>query len=118
MEKYLRNHGHHVDSEKDADKIKMCVNLLNRLIDDNYYDMVFKKHNKKWGEPKFNCVDIKNKANCSELKIVRSNVVTKEDEKKENNEYRNLMQTENDLRQQDIDYLFETIRKYHQKWWD
>lgn len=108
MEECLRNHSHYVNSEKDADRIKICVNLINRLMNDEYHDMVFKKHYEKWGKPKFNWIDTKD----------TPNVITKEDEKKESNEFRNLMQIENNLRQQDIDYLFETIRKYHQGWWD
>jgi len=61
MEKYLIKHGHSTNAEKDADRIKICVNLLKRLMDDNYYDMVFKKHNEKWGKTEFNWLDSKDK---------------------------------------------------------
>lgn len=118
MERYSRNNGHHVNSERDANRIKICVNLLNRLLNDEYHDIVFKKHYEKWGKPKFNWTDIKDRPNYSELKIIKPNVVTKEDEEKESNEYRNLMQIEANSRQRDIDYLFEIIRKHHQEWWD
>jgi len=118
MEKYLRKYGHSTNAEKDADKIKVCINLLKRLMDDEYYDMVFKKHHEKWGEPKFNWFDLKDKPGYSELKIKRPNVITKKDEEIEKNGYNRLMQVENNLRQQDIDYLFSTIKKYHQGWWD
>jgi len=116
MEKYLRKYSSSVNSEKDADRIKICVNLLKRLMDDDYHDMVFKQHDKKWGAPYFSWIDIKDRPGYSKLKIVKPNVITKEDEEKEISEYRSLMQIEGNSRQQDVDYLFETIRKYHQEW--
>jgi len=118
MEKYLRKYGHSINSEKDADKIKICVNLLKRLMDDEYHDIVFKKHNEKWGAPYFSWPDVKDRPGYSKLKIVKPNVITKEDEEQESNEYRSLMQIESNSRQQDVNYLFEIIRKYHQGWWD
>lgn len=118
MEKYLRKHGHSVNAEKDAHRIKICVTLLKRLLNDEYHDAVFKKHDEKWGELKFNWIELKDKPEFSELKIKRPNVITEKDEKTERNEYNRLMQVENNLKQQDIEYLFETIKKYHQGWWD
>ena len=38
MEEGFRKHGHSVNSEKDADNIKKCVLLLDRLINDDYID--------------------------------------------------------------------------------
>jgi len=38
-EKLLREHGHGVDSEKDADNIKKCVLALDRLIEDEYWKL-------------------------------------------------------------------------------
>jgi len=118
MERYLREHGHSTNAEKDAGRIKTCTNLLKRLMDDEYHDTVFKKHDKKWGEPEFNWGELNDKPGYSELKIKKPNVITKEDEEIESNEYNHLMQVENNLRQRDIDYLFSIIKKYHQGWWD
>ena len=117
MERYLRKYGHSINSEKDADRIKTCTILLKRLLDDEYHDMVFKKHNEKWGELNFHWVET-NDDKYSKLETERQNVVTEKDKKMERNEYNNLIQVENNLRQQDIEYLFETIKKYHQGWWD
>jgi len=118
MEECLRNHSHYIGSEKDADKIKICINLIDRIMDDKYYDMVFNKHNKKWGKPEFNWISMKDGPDYSQLEIKRLNVITDKDKEQEKKEYHNLLNIENNLKQQDVDYLFETIRKYHQKWWD
>ena len=50
-EQFIRNHGVHVNNIKDADKIKVCVILLDRLMKDEYHEMAFKNHSEKWGNP-------------------------------------------------------------------
>jgi len=118
MEKYLRKYGSSINAEKDADRIKTCVNLLKRLMNDEYHDKVFKKHDEKWGKPEFNWIELKDQPKYKELKIKRLNVITEKDKEQEEKEYDNLIKIGNYSKQQDIDYLFETIRKYHQGWWD
>ena len=49
MEKYFRRYGISTQAEKDADKMKKCVLLLDRLIKDDYIDY---KQERRW-EPKF-----------------------------------------------------------------
>ena len=53
MEIQIREYGHHVNKDRDADNIKVCVNLLDRLIADEYSEMAFKRHEEKWGEADF-----------------------------------------------------------------
>jgi hypothetical protein len=36
MEAYIRRYGNHEDSEQDADNIKKCIELINKLIEDDY----------------------------------------------------------------------------------
>jgi len=37
MENYTRQYGYHEDSVRDADNIKKCIELINKLIEDDYY---------------------------------------------------------------------------------
>lgn len=111
MEDLHRNYAHYVGSEKEADRLKLCVLLLDRLIDDNYYDIVFKNHEKKWGSLTLGTSDGK----CN---ISREKVYTEEDSYQEMKESKKLYQKENDLRKQDVDMLFDTIKKYVEGWWD
>lgn len=36
MHKLFKTHGHHINSEKDAQKMLICAELLHRLIEDNH----------------------------------------------------------------------------------
>jgi len=118
MEKYHRKYGHSVNSEKTADEIKLCVNLLDRLIEDNYDEMVFKKHNEKWGESHFHWDECKDKEGYCSLRITRDNVKTDKDKKQEAKEFTQCHKHEENLKKQDIEYLFKTMNKYIQGWWD
>ncbi len=77
MEKNFRKYGMYLYAEKDADKMKKCLLVLNRLIEDDYDVRASEKNSMK--------------------------------ERKYHAEY---------LKQQDIDYLFDTLRKNILTWWD
>ncbi len=117
-EQLIRHNGHHLFHLRDADRIKLCVNLLDRLMNDEYYEMAFKDHDKKWGESDFNWNDSTSHPGCSELKITRPNVTTDEDKKNERKSFRRSSKHEVNLREQDLDLLFKTMRKHIQSWWD
>ena len=118
MEKLHRKYGHCVNSEKMADQIKVCVNLLDRLIKDEYYEMTFKNHEKKWGEAHFNWDNCEDKKGYCSLRIERDNVKTDEDKKQERKQFRRLCKIEANLRKQDVEYLFKIMEKHIQGWWD
>jgi len=118
MEKNIRKYGHHVRNVEDADGIKKCVLLLDRLIKDDYHENVFKYHDEKWGEGDFIFTDSTRYPNCSELHIKYENVKTKEDEKLQSKEYKLLSKKPQELVEQDLDLLFKLMRKNIQTWWD
>jgi len=116
MEKLFRVHGNHVESSKDADDIKICINLLNRILKNEYGEMVFKNHDEKWGEPKFSWETI-DKQECMGLNIIRENVTVKNEEQ-ERKEFKELIKREDILKKQDINYLFNYLAKHIRNWWD
>ncbi len=118
MEKLHRKYGHAVNSEKIANKIKVCVNLLDRLIEDNYDESAFKKHHKKWGEPIFHWDECEDKKGYYSLKIEQKNIKTKKDKDQEAKEFKRCYNHEEMLRKQDVDYLFKLMNKHIQGWWD
>jgi len=77
MEKNFREDGVHLFAEKDANKMKRCVLVLERLMNDDY------------------------DANASTKNSLKERI--------EHADY---------LRQQDVDYLFEILRKNILTWWD
>lgn len=111
MENYHRKYGHFIGSEKTADKMKICINLLDRLIKDEYNDMVFKKHDEKWGHAEMSNY-------LSRLMITRSNINSEKDEEKERKEFLRLCKKECSMRIQDVEYLFKIMSKHIQTWWD
>jgi len=119
MENLHRKYGHSVNSIKTADQIKICAKLLERLIEDEYDEHVFKNHNEKWGETHFHWDECKNKKGYSSLRITRrDNVNTNKEEEQERKEFNRLCKHEDKLRKQDIDYLFKLMNKHIQGWWD
>lgn len=117
MEHHIRNYGYHVRAEQDADNIKTCVLLLKRLKDDEYHENAFKQHYEKWGEPKFEWRE-SDRPDLSELHISHDNVKTEEDKKRERKDFKIACEREDHLKQQDLDLLFNLMRKHIQTWWD
>ena len=110
-EQCIRKHGHHVRNIEDADKIKTCVLLIDRLIEDDYLEKVSKRYYEKWGRPDFNIKD-------GFLDIKYPNVKTKKDKEQESKDYKRLINKEQEMKKQDLDLLFKTMNKHIQSWWD
>lgn len=117
-EQMIRRDGIHINNKKDADKIKKCVLLLDRLLEDEYHENVYKNYYKKWGHPEMNFSDMEDKPGYSKLDIIYPNVETKKDEKLQSKQFRSLSLKEQELKDQDLKILFETMRKHIQTWWD
>ena len=117
-EKHIREHDIHTRAKEDADRIKTCVLLLDRLIEDVYHEMAFKEHDKRWGRPELNWEDIDEPEDCVELHITHKHVHTKEDKEKETKDFRRASTHEANLRKQDRELLFNTLKKHIDSWWD
>ena len=117
MERSFRKYGHHVEAEKDANNMSMCVETLHRLMEEDYQKKAFKKHDEKWGEPSLKFID-SDKKDFKQLLIERPNVKTKEDEEQERKEFRYCLKEEERLTKQDIDYIFDMLKKHIREWWD
>jgi len=118
MEQLIRHHGMHVNNIKDADGIKKCVLLLDRLIADEYGENAFMPHDKKWGKAEMSWHDIDDEPEMCSLEINRSNVKTEEDKKEERKSFKRCSDQEQLSRQQDIEMLFESMKKKIEGWWD
>jgi Holliday junction resolvase-like predicted endonuclease len=101
-----------VNSHLYTKKMKLCVMLLNRIIDDNYLFNVYKYHDEKWGDLDM----IFNDDNS--IHIYRPKVITEEDKIQERKEDKILRKREDYLQKQDINFLFDTMKKHILTWWD
>lgn len=117
MEKFIREDGIHVKNKRDAHKIKVCVLLLERMIEDVYHDHAYENHYKKWGDPHIKFLECEYE-DCHEIKFEYKNVKTEEDEKQKFKEFRRCMKHERYLTQQDLDLLFKMMNKHITSWWD
>ena len=118
METKIRHQGVHLYHIKDADKIKKCVLLLDRLIKDEYHENVHKEYYKKWGRPKMSFKDSKEHPGYSVMDLKYPNVKTIEDDKLQKKQFKMNMDREQQMREQDIELLFTLMRKHIQTWWD
>ena len=116
MEYKFRKDGMHLNNGKDADKMKICILLLDRIIKDEYHDNIFRYHDKKWGEPELSWDEYDNENSI--LNITHKNVLTEGDKKQENKEFRILSKRESKMKQNDVNYLFKLFSKYILMWWD
>jgi hypothetical protein len=118
QQKHIRTHDNHLSAKSDADKIMICVHLLDRLINDEYHEMAMKHHDAKWGDGKMEFTEYADDPNLHKLNIVYDNVHTEEDEAKEEKDFKRAMEHEKYLRDQDKNMLFDMMKKYIEGWWD
>ncbi|RLC78273.1 MAG: hypothetical protein DRI61_10145 [Chloroflexi bacterium] len=110
-EKEISN-GLNVEADKVADKIKLCVMLLNRIIDRDYDGNADMPVAKKWGELIITCEDL------AVIDIRREKAITDSDIKKSNKETRAASIHAGYMVAQDTEYLFKTMTKHIHGWWD
>ena len=116
MEKLIRNHGIHLYAEKDADRIHKAVMIIDRILEDDYHELAFRSHDKKWGELSIDWIDSDNDG-YKEAKFNRPNV-DEENEEQERKEFLRWTKHSEYLKKQDLKYLTDIINKYLYSWWD
>jgi len=116
-ENFTRNHGNHIDRERDADQIKECITILNRLMEDDYLENTFSSFHKKWGEAELNFTKVDDPKSC-EVHIDYPNVKTPEDEENVDKEFKENMEKTKETKNKDLDMLFQLMRNNIEGWWD
>lgn len=116
MEEVHRQDSDHLHSDRYANQIKLCINLLDRIIKDDYLEASILEHDKYWGESHHWTSPTEN-PDFVQLNSARPNVRTPEDMALERKQFRKCMEHEQYLINQDTELLFKTIKKYHRHWW-
>lgn len=117
MEDVHRTDELHEDNELRANEIKECLDILKRINADEYLEIAFKEHDKKWGESTYWFEPVEDNPEYSTYHSTRENIKTEEDKELERKEARDCLLKEDELRNVDVTLLFEIIRKHHQGWW-
>jgi hypothetical protein len=118
MEEYQRKYGISVNNNDYADQMKVCINLLERLIKDDYMENAFKNHDVKWGESSLTFSPLPENDKLSSIGIKREKAITAEEIEQERKEAKRLYKHADKLQQQDLDILFSNMKKQILGWWD
>jgi hypothetical protein len=117
MEKNIREADIHVDAASDADKILICINCLDRLIKDEYQEIAFKEHEEKWGRLLWDSKKDE-KRSVYHLNIYREKVLTPEEKEQEIEESKRCWEFAETMKHNDLETLFEIMKKESLGWWD
>lgn len=111
MKKFFDEEGNGV-STKNNKQLSLCINLLERIIKDQNYSVNCDKHEIKWGQEGFYV--------CKNgyLKSQLENYLSKEQVEKKRKEFLAAVKEDDKHKEQDINLLFDTIKKHSQRWWD
>ena len=118
MERYHLTHSHIKDGDVVAFKIKICKLLIGRILEDDYCKVQYENHDKRWGKAEFNFSPVLDRPDLESLSINRDKVISKQEHKQSNKEFRLISKHENYMRKQDIRYLFYLMNKHIEGWWD
>jgi len=117
MEYLQRTYGHHVDNEKTADQIKICKLILGRLIEDDYLFNATKYHDEKWGELRLITKPIPETQVCF-VEVETTKPLTEKEKIQERKERSAAFKHGENMRKQDLDMLFNIMKKHVEGWWD
>lgn len=104
MEKYFRYHGMSTESVNDADKMKRCIVLLDRILNDNYSEDAFIEYNRKY------------KINTDDFDL--ASITKPITDPTQQADFKSAIQIETDMKENDFNELFKIIRENIQSWWD
>lgn len=104
--------------EEKAEQIKTALNACHRLVANEYEFEALKPHDEKWGKCNITYEETDAVTKCSRVNFRRENVKTEEDEAQETKEFLECYTKAQKEYQKDADILFDTMKKYHQGWWD
>lgn len=122
MENYHRKYGTSVNSDKIADTIKITKILADRLHNKDYTSNSLEFFERKYGENyskyEFTPIIRKNITFYRTVKVKTDSNMTDKEFERAKKEESNCFDHSEYMRKQDIEYLFNYMKKYLTKWWD
>ena len=102
-------------------RIKVCRMLCDRILKDNYRSYLQQKLAEEWGELNFvesSVIDGESGESITLYELRYEKELTEKDKGYVSKKILEMSKQEDYLRNQDISYLFKTMTKYRQYWWD
>jgi hypothetical protein len=115
-EECIRTNDRHMDAQIEAQKIRICLDMLDRIIKDEYLEACSVEHKKKWGEADYNFVPVE--SGCSRMNVTYSNANTKEENELARKEFGKAAIDSLLLKEKEIRTLFKLIGNNIEGWWD
>lgn len=112
----IDKHRSHFEWNIHSSQMARAIELINNLLDKDHNENDLKKHNKKWGIPKYLTVKIPGKR-LYEFRTVRANVRTDRDQEKENREHLKIYYKQDRMKKQANKELFRLLETKLQSWW-
>lgn len=108
----------HVGWKDDVKKMDECINILKKLINDQYDNDFWDLHQKKWGEVIVTHIPSKSLPECSEIHISSSKATTKKLKQKERNEFRKNIDVARKQKIEARTKMFTILAEHIENWWD
>lgn len=110
--------GHVTQEEKSLKAIRMAIKLACRLKLDNYDNICYDRHDKKWGKMKAWFTPCEDKPGMLTWNSSRPNAVTDEQKTQERKELVENTITAEAKSQREAKWLYGILVKYVRSWWD
>ena len=119
MAQSFEKHGISVNSRKISKELKLCADLIQRIIEDKYADIELEHIDRKYGELVWESTPVEGNKNLATLHLYRKKALEGTAEYKQMmDESRKAYKNAELQKQRDIDYLCDTMKKRMQLWWD
>lgn len=118
---YELDHNGHLEKNEDYRKymkaLRICIKLCKRLYEYNYGHTLYGNISNKWGETVVSFGKEKEDGS-KQMFMERPRATTEEEKKKVNQEIIEVGRLSEELRIRDKKWLFNTMNKYIDYWWD
>ena len=117
MEELFREHSMTVSAPHKAKDIQICITLIDRILANNYVELIELRLDKEYGESEHTSIPIDNGLYKLVIDRPKAREGSEEYDKVKKIEQKMFFHSAK-LKQQDINYLFKLIAKHLQTWWD
>ena len=118
---YLEKTNYISDIEIVSKQIRICENLIERLLSNNYNGFLQQRHKEKFGDLNFDVLFIpnnKDNTNSPNMKFIYTKCTTDEEVELADNEQSEIFKLDVDAYDRDKKLLFKMLYKYISNWWE
>lgn len=107
-----------VGVEQEIERMQQVIEALDRLIEEQYTEKCVARVYEKWGKPHFVNRPDEARPECYEIASWHENVKTERDAKLCGQQINQAYKTADKARQDDLDFVCNTLKKHLFNWWD